>query len=302
MVFLLVIYCFILVTELKNRWFLVNLMDHSKKTENYVGEHAIKLHDLFLSFINSNKREPLPVLRNISICIKPGEIITVVGPSGCGKTSLLKAIGGLFTSKQNNVQLTGSVHVFNMSAQEAKKRGVFAFAFQNPVLLPWRTVKQNIELPLEVLRKKSKNSDNDVAEMLSLMEISEFSLSYPHQLSGGMQQRVNLARALIQNPNILLMDEPFGSLDQVSRERLNFELLKIHGIKRPTIIFVTHNLTEAVLLGDRVIILSNRPSMIKEEVLISFNKARSEETLLSKEFMEFLHKVKKGFLAGEMQK
>jgi NitT/TauT family transport system ATP-binding protein len=162
---------------------------------------------------------------------------------------------------------------------------MFAFAFQNPVLLPWRTVRQNVSLPLEIMQRGDSKDTRLADEMLAMVGLCDFDKAMPSELSGGMQQRANLARALVQEPRVLLMDEPFGSLDEVTRERLNFELLRIHQLRKPTILFVTHSLSEAILLADRVIVLSRRPATIRVAIPVSFQQERTESILLSTEYL-----------------
>jgi len=236
------------------------------------------------------------VIREFSLTIRAGEIITIIGPSGCGKTTLLRAIAGLLLENEENVACEGSISIFGMSPSEAKRQRMFAFTFQNPVLLPWRTVKQNVSLPLEIINQKSNKNRSLVDEMLSMVGIADFAHSLPSGISGGMQQRANLARALVQEPRILLMDEPFGSLDEVTRERLNFELLKIHHIRRPTILFITHSLSEATLLADRIVILGKRPATIREEIQVKFQHKRTEALLLTPEYINLVRKVRSVFV------
>jgi len=196
----------------------------------------------------------LSVLDNISLQITEGEFISIIGPSGCGKTTLLKILGGLL------LPFHGNIIVKNNSLDVAVKRRDFGFIFQNPVLLPWRTVLQNIELPLEIIGDQTPLKESE--KLLELLGLKDFGKYYPKALSGGMKQRVAIARALVFNPDILLMDEPFGALDELTRERLNLELLRIWEQTRKTIIFITHSISEAVFLSNRVIVLSERPAKI----------------------------------------
>lgn len=267
--------------------------------QNREASPAIEASGFGLSFRAVKRSGPLEVLNDIHLTVKSGEILTIIGPSGCGKTTLLRAIAGLLISQDDNVILSGSMRVFGLAPDEAKKKRMFAFTFQNPVLLPWRTVQQNVSLPLEVIHGKTVQDKTVVDEMLSMVGISEFACSMPGDISGGMQQRVNLARALVQEPCVLLMDEPFGSLDEVTRERLNFELLRIQRMKQQTILFVTHSISEAVLLADRVLILSKRPSTIREAVSIPLPKERTEETLTSPDFLRTVRKVRELFSREE---
>jgi NitT/TauT family transport system ATP-binding protein len=256
---------------------------------------AIDFRRFSLAYLNSKGDRPLQAIQEFSLTVCPGEIITIVGPSGCGKSTLLRVVAGLLMASEDNVALEGSLRIFGMPPSEAKRQRMFAFTFQNPVLLPWRNVRQNVGLPLELLNLSRPNDTRLVDEMLSLVGIADFENAMPSEISGGMQQRANLARALVQEPRILLMDEPFGSLDEVTRERLNFELLRIHSIRRPTILFVTHSLSEATLLADRILVLSKRPATIREDIPVRFQRERTEDLLLSPEYLDLVRKVRQIF-------
>lgn len=275
-----------------------DMNDAQNKTEStgQTGEpFAIQLGQFCLAYSGSNGKPPLQVLQDVSLSVRPGEFITIVGPSGCGKTTLLRAVAGLLAQDDDDIVTAGTLKVFDMSPLEAKRKRMFAFTFQNPVLLPWRTVRQNVALPMEITNETQTPDNHQIDEMLSMVGIGDFSSSMSAQLSGGMQQRVNLARALVQEPSILLMDEPFGSLDEVTRERLNFELLRIHRLKNQTILFVTHNLTEAALLADRVVVLSKRPSTIREVISIDLKGERTDDTLLSPDFLAQVRRIRDVF-------
>jgi len=221
----------------------------------------------------------LLVLDKINFRVREGEFVSVIGPSGCGKTTLLKIIGGLTKSNE------GKVKIGEDTAEIALKKRKFGFVFQNPVLLPWRNVVKNIELPLEIMG--SKNSKKTPHALLKIVGLEGFEKYYPNQLSGGMQQRVAIARALIFEPSILLMDEPFGALDEITRSHMNSELLRIwqkEEEKTSTIIFVTHSISEAVFLSDRVIVLSKRPAKIEAIINIDLPKPRTARIKNSKEY------------------
>lgn len=222
----------------------------------------------------------LDVLSDISFQIKKGEFISIIGPSGCGKTTLLKIIGGLISP------FGGNIAIENKSLNIAIKRRAFGFVFQNPVLLPWRTVLQNIELPLEIIG--GQNPFKKSEELLNLLGLENFGNYYPKALSGGMKQRVAIARALVFNPDILLMDEPFGALDELTRERLNLELLKIWEQTHKTIIFITHSLSEAVFLSDKIIVLSKRPTKIVDIKNIDLPFPREITIKESKEYLKYI--------------
>ncbi|MDP2364663.1 MAG: ABC transporter ATP-binding protein, partial [Ignavibacteria bacterium] len=200
----------------------------------------------------------LHVLDEISFNVNAGEFVSVIGPSGCGKTTLLKIISGLIKPTKGDIVIKGN------SVDLALKKREFGIVFQNPVLLPWRNARENIELPLEILDYKTlKNSSRRLLEIVGLKDFENF---YPKELSGGMQQRVAIARALILEPSILLMDEPFGALDEITRNRMNLELLRIWKEEKVTtsaIVFITHSIPEAVFLSDKIVVLSHRPAKVE---------------------------------------
>lgn len=222
----------------------------------------------------------LHTLEDISLEVKEGEFISVVGPSGCGKTTLLKILGGLIAPSRGTLSVKGN------SIDVAVKRRDFGFVFQNPVLLPWRNVLQNVELPLEVIGDRTPFAESE--KLLELVGLEKFGDYYPSTLSGGMKQRVAIARALVFNPDILLMDEPFGALDELIRERLNLELLKIWQETKKTIIFVTHSISEAVFLSNRVVVLSERPAKIVGVRDIDLPFPRTSEMRQSKEYFQHI--------------
>lgn len=220
----------------------------------------------------------LHVLDDINLQVKEGEFVSIVGPSGCGKTTLLKILGGLLTPTRGELSVKGN------SIDIALKRRDFGFVFQNPVLLPWRNVLQNIMLPLEIIGDKTPLTEPE--KLLTLVGLEDFSSYYPNALSGGMKQRVAIARALVFDPDILLLDEPFGALDELIRERLNMELLHIWHETRKTIVFVTHSISEAAFLSNRVIMLSERPAKVVGVREIDLPFPRTSETRQSKEYFE----------------
>lgn len=220
------------------------------------------------------------VINDISLQVKEGEFVSVVGPSGCGKTTLLKILGGLLSPTHSEISVKDN------SIEVALKNRNFGFVFQNPVLLPWRNVLQNITLPTEIIGNSM--SFMEPKKLLELVGLENFSNYYPSALSGGMQQRVAIARALIFNPDILLMDEPFGALDEFMRERLNLELLNIWQETHKTIVFVTHSISEAVFLSNRVIVLSKCPAknIAVKEINLPF--PRTSDTRKSKEYFQHI--------------
>jgi NitT/TauT family transport system ATP-binding protein len=225
-------------------------------------------------------------LQDIDLELTSGEFISLIGPSGCGKSTLLRVIGDLIQPTR------GSITVNGKSAAQARKDGDYGIVFQDAVLFDWRTVAKNIALPLEMLGWDRSRRRARVAEMLQLVELGGFAEHHPWQLSGGMQQRVAIARALSFEPSLLLMDEPFGALDEMTRERLNLELLSIWEKTGSTIVFVTHSISEAVFLSSRVVVMSPRPGRIAGVVDIDLPYPRTVETREAPRFFELVTEVR----------
>ena len=214
---------------------------------------SLEFQNVSLTY-RSAGRTPVDAVRGVSLKVNDGEFIAIVGPSGCGKSSLLKLALGLQTRSGGIIQIDGQ-------DVEQPRRDV-GVVFQNPVLLPWRTVLQNVLLPADVLHLPAEEALRSATDLLALAGLQGFERKYPYELSGGMQQRVGIVRALVHDPRVLLMDEPFAALDALTREAMSLELQRIWMARRKTIIFVTHNISEAVLLADRVIVMSARPGRI----------------------------------------
>ncbi len=212
-------------------------------------------------------------LENINLDIAQGEFVSLIGPSGCGKSTLLRVIADL-------IQPTGgTVTVNGKPAAQARRDRDYGFVFQNATLYEWRSVIRNVMLPLEIMNFPKAERESRAREMLRLVELGDFADKFPYQLSGGMQQRVSIARALSFQPKILLMDEPFGALDEMTRERMNNELLRIWGsLQGMTVIFVTHSITEAVYLSSRVVVMSPRPGRIAQIIDVPLPRPRGPET------------------------
>ena len=208
-------------------------------------------------------------LENIDLELQPSEFVSLIGPSGCGKSTLLRVIGDLTPPTRGTVTVNGK------PANQARKDGDYGIVFQDSVLFDWRTVAKNIALPLEMLGWDRERRKTRIAEMLDLVELRSFADHHPWQLSGGMQQRVSIARALAFEPALLLMDEPFGALDEMTRERLNLELLSIWQKTGNTVVFVTHSISEAVFLSTRVVVMSPRPGRIAGVVEIDLPTSRT---------------------------
>ena len=221
-------------------------------------------------------------LLDIDLSITAGEFVSLIGPSGCGKSTLLRLIGDLTSPT------SGAITVNGKPASRARQDRDYGMVFQAPILFDWRTVQGNVELPLEIIGAPKGQRTERALEHLRLVELSDFAGHYPWQLSGGMQQRVAIARALAVDPAILLMDEPFGALDEMTRERMNLELLKIWDRTDTTIVFVTHSIAEAVFLSTRVVVMSPRPGRISSIIDIDLPRIRNVET---RELEHYFHLV-----------
>ncbi|MBC7872310.1 MAG: ABC transporter ATP-binding protein [Chitinophagaceae bacterium] len=225
--------------------------------------------------------------------VNKGEFISLIGPSGCGKSTLLRVIANLIEPT------SGTVLVNNKPAAQARKDREYGFVFQNATLYDWRTVIKNVELPLEIMNYPKAVRELRAREMLRMVELGDFENKYPWQLSGGMQQRVSIARALAFEPNILLMDEPFGALDEMTRERMNNELLRIWGtIGDMTVLFVTHSIAEAVYLSTRIVVMSPRPGRIAEIIDVNLPQPRGPETRDMEEYFHLTSRVRHALREG----
>jgi NitT/TauT family transport system ATP-binding protein len=211
-------------------------------------------------------------LDEVDLTIRRGEVLSLIGPSGCGKSTLLRVVADL------TAPTAGLVRVNGKPASAARRAREYGMVFQSPVLMDWRTVEQNVALPLEIMGIAGRERQRRAVALLDLVELGEFAGRFPWQLSGGMQQRVAIARALASDPQLLLMDEPFGALDEMTRERMNLELLSIWGRLAPTIVFVTHSIPEAVFLSTRVAVMSPRPGRIAEIVDVDLPQPRTGAT------------------------
>src|SRR5919108_4495240 len=231
-------------------------------------------------------------LRDVGLEIEAGEFVSLIGPSGCGKSTLLRILGDLIEPTRGTVALNGK------TARQARRDRDYGIVFQDPVLYDWRTVAKNIGLPLELAGWSRQKRTDRVKEMLALVELSSFERHHPWQLSGGMQQRVSIARALSFDPALLLMDEPFGALDEMTRERLNMELLRIWERSGSTIVFVTHSIAEAVFLSTRVVVMSARPGRIAALVEIDLPQPRTAATREDPHFFELVTEVREALHLG----
>jgi NitT/TauT family transport system ATP-binding protein len=225
-------------------------------------------------------------LESIDLDVRPGEFVSLIGPSGCGKSTLLRIIGDLVEPTSGEVVVNGK------SARQARLDRDYGIVFQDAVLYDWRTAARNIAMPLELLKWDRTKRAERVAEMIELVELQGFADHHPWQLSGGMQQRVSIARALSFSPALLLMDEPFGALDEMTRERLNAELLRIWQASGSTIVFVTHSISEAVFLSTRVVVMSRRPGRIAAIVDVDLPQPRNADTREEPRFFELVTEVR----------
>lgn len=227
-------------------------------------------------------KPPVEVLRDISIEASKGEFLSIVGPSGCGKSTLLRVIGNLLPPT------SGQVTVGGISAAEAKKKARFSYAFQNSVLLPWRNLRENVALPMEIVSGPTR----DVSELVRLVGLEDAAARYPSELSGGMRQRTALARALVVHPDALLLDEPFGAVDELTRGELNVALHRLWQEVGVTIFLVTHNIAEAVALSDRIVVLTQRPARIRGVVSIGLPRPRFGTIQSTPTFQGYVQQVR----------
>ena len=246
---------------------------------------ALSLSNLSVTFPNGNGG--LEALRNVSFEVQPQEFLCVLGPSGCGKTTLLRVLAGL-------LQPTSGEITFHEHTGKLPETG---FVFQNANLMPWRSVLQNITLPLELADAPRDEIQRKAADLIELVGLQGFEDNWPKDLSGGMAQRVALARALIHDPDLLLLDEPFGALDALTRERMGTELLRIWQVRQKTVVMVTHSISEAVFLADRVLVLSSRPGTVNLDLKIDLPRPRAEEMRYSDHFGKLVKKIRESITA-----
>ncbi len=231
--------------------------------------------------------EPVLALENVCLEIAEGEFVAVVGPSGCGKSTLLKILAGLLPQTDGHIFLRGDPVI--------RPRRDIGVVFQSPVLLPWRTVFENVLLPAQVLHLDLSTHRTRAFALLKMVGLAGFENKYPHELSGGMQQRVAIGRALLHDPSLLLMDEPFGALDAMTREYMNLELMRIWKESRKTIFFITHSIQEAVFLADRVVVLSCRPAKVVDIVRVELPRPRELDMMATDEFGRYTRTIRHQF-------
>jgi NitT/TauT family transport system ATP-binding protein len=254
------------------------------------GPSVIDVRNLSLTFMTNDG--PVEALSGIDLAVGRGEFVALIGPSGCGKTTLLRVIADL------ERPTGGSISVNGVSAEEARRKRAYGYVFQAAALYPWRTIFRNVALPLEVMRLSRAERNKRVAANLALVNLAGFERKFPWQLSGGMQQRVSIARALAVQPELLLMDEPFGALDEIVRDHLNEQLLQLWAKTNKTVIFVTHSIPEAVFLSTRIVVMSPRPGRILDVIPSTLPRERNLDIRETPEFLKIAHRVRQGLRAG----
>lgn len=233
--------------------------------------------------------EDVTALKDVSLDIHEGEFISLLGPSGCGKTTLLRILADLLEPSEGKILIQGQ------TPKEVRLAQKYGIVFQQPVLYDWRTVRRNICMPMEIVGFPKKERTARIDRQLEMVGLENFGYKYPFELSGGMQQRVGIARALALDPEILLMDEPFSALDEFTREKLNEDVLKIWTKTKKTVVFVTHNIAESVFLSDRVVVLSPHPGRVSAVVDIDLPRPRTSEIRETKEFYDYVAKIRHSF-------
>ncbi len=251
---------------------------------------VIAIRDLSLTFQTADG--PVHALSGIDLDVHRGEFVSLIGPSGCGKTTLLRVIADL------EQPTGGTISVNGLTPEEARKTRCYGYVFQAAALYPWRTIAKNVALPLEVMGVPAAERRARVTKNLDLVNLTGFDKKFPWQLSGGMQQRASIARALSFDPALLLMDEPFGALDEIVRDHLNEQLLELWAKTRKTVIFVTHSIPEAVFLSTRIVVMSPRPGRIHEVIDNTLPPKRNLDIRETPEFLKVAHRVREGLRAG----
>ncbi|MGB9141779.1 MAG: ABC transporter ATP-binding protein [Aestuariivirga sp.] len=249
---------------------------------------VIDAHDLSLTFTTADG--PVYALQGINLTVNDGDFVSFIGPSGCGKTTLLRVIADLEQAT------SGTISVNGMSPAQARMARAYGYVFQAPALYPWRTVEKNVALPLEIMG--TADAATRVKRNLEMVNLGGFEKKFPWQLSGGMQQRVSIARALAVEPKLLLMDEPFGALDEIVRDKLNQQLLELWAATKKTVVFVTHSIPEAVFLSSKIVVMSPRPGRIIDVIETNLPAKRTLDIRETPEFLKIAHRVREGLKAG----
>ncbi|MBV9171310.1 MAG: ABC transporter ATP-binding protein [Chloroflexi bacterium] len=259
-------------------------LEAETEPESATSDLAISLRGVSMVFGGAGA---VQALHNVDLDVRAGEFVSLIGPSGCGKSTLLRLIGDLLAPTGGTISVNGK------TPRDARLSRQYGIVFQQPVLYDWRTVTANVQLPLEVMKVAPPERRARATELLRLVGLTEFADHYPWQLSGGMQQRVSIARALSFRPSVLLMDEPFGALDEMTRERLNRELLSVWAETSTAIVFVTHSIPEAVFLSDRVVVMSPRPGRVETLIDVTLPRPRNIELRDTPGFVELVAAVRR---------
>ena len=252
--------------------------------------HVVAARDLSLTFTTADG--PVHALSNVDLEIVAGDFVSFIGPSGCGKTTLLRVIADL------EQPTGGTITVNGVSPHQARSDRSYGYIFQAAALYPWRTIERNVTLPLEVMGLPKAERAKRAKHYLELVGLGDFHRKFPWQLSGGMQQRASIARALCFEPELLLMDEPFGALDEIVRDRLNEQLLDLWNKTGKTVVFVTHSIPEAVFLSTRIVVMSPRPGRVVDVIECDFPRERTLDIRETPEFLKVAHRVREGLRAG----
>jgi NitT/TauT family transport system ATP-binding protein len=254
------------------------------------GRPVIEIGGLSLTFATNDG--PVQALTGIDLDVGRGDFVSLIGPSGCGKTTLLRVIADL------EQPTGGSILVNGVSPEAARRQRAYGYVFQAAALYPWRTIARNVALPLEIMGLDRAERDRRVADNLALVNLTGFERKFPWQLSGGMQQRVSIARALSVEPELLLMDEPFGALDEIVRDHLNEQLLRLWAKTDKTVVFVTHSIPEAVFLSTHIVVMSPRPGRVHDVIRSTLPRERTLDIRETPEFLAIAHRVREGLRAG----
>jgi NitT/TauT family transport system ATP-binding protein len=259
-------------------------------TETAQPTRVIEITGLSLRFTTADG--PVQALSNVDLTVDRGEFVSLIGPSGCGKTTLLRVIADLEAPTDGVLQVNG------LTPRAARLNRAYGYVFQAPALYPWRSIARNVALPLEVMGYTKRDREARVARGLELVHLTGFEKKFPWQLSGGMQQRASIARALAFDPELLLMDEPFGALDEIVRDRLNEQLLRLWDKTKKTVVFVTHSIPEAVFLSTRIVVMSPRPGRIHDVICCDLPRDRTLDIRETPQFLAIANRVRQGLREG----
>jgi NitT/TauT family transport system ATP-binding protein len=264
--------------------------DDRPATEAEATRTVVEASGLSLTFETADS--PVHALSEVDLRVQHGEFVSLIGPSGCGKTTLLRVIADLEQPTGGRIEVNG------VSPHQARLDRSYGYVFQAPALYPWSNIERNVTLPLEIMGMSRRERAECAAKYLELVDLAGFEKKFPWQLSGGMQQRASIARALCFDPELLLMDEPFGALDEIVRDHLNEQLLKLWDKTRKTVVFVTHSIPEAVFLSTRIVVMSPRPGRIIDVIETDFARDRTLDVRETPAFLEVAHRVREGLRAG----